>query len=564
MPRSPIALSPATVPQVPAVSDQLVGQTLDGRLRVLRPIGHGGMGTVYVAEHVGLSKQVAVKVLNPQYAVKPEVIARLHAEARNAAAIASPHIVDIFDIGTTEGGQPYVVMELLHGESLAERLRRCTALSELDTLRIGRQLATALSAAHRSGIVHRDIKPENIFLCNRDGHDFVKLLDFGISKAVGPLNDGELSSWAEADDATHDGEPIRRGGEAGGGTVDRTAISGDFLDRLTRTGAIMGTPLYMSPEQARGDRLDLRCDIYSLGAVLYECLTGSVPYLAPSYFGVIAKILTETPEPPSLRIPDRALSSALERIVLGAMASDRTERYQTMDELLADLDRYQRGEPVRAGDPLAGRDARSHRRTELDGSLRADAGARRDGSDALMPRGAVPQVLPLLGVTIAVLLLGGLLVFWRGPHEHTSPHRAGLPTAPEPAGPAVGSRHSTRVLPPIDPTPLVPQSPRPLPALSATSRADETAPRSGAHTQPIPAAASTVPAGPAATRPTRGSTVAASRSGTSARPAGSPQPSSSTPTAASKEAGRPPTPPPLPPAFADEQAPNPFVSPASN
>jgi len=411
---------------------------LDSRLRVLRCIGRGGMGTVYVAEHIGLGKQVAVKVLNAPYASQPDVVARLHSEARHAAAIASEHIVDVFDVGLTDSGQPYVVMELLQGESLAERLRRCTALSELDTLHIGRQLSSALSAAHRSGIVHRDIKPENIFLCHRAGRDFVKLLDFGISKAVGPAGEGATEPVAAGEPPTDEraGSPAQArppsASVASTGDAQRAQlqVSQDLLQRLTRTGAILGTPLYMSPEQARGERLDSRCDIYSLGVVLYECLTGSVPFLATSYFGVIAKILTETPDPPSLRIPDRALSAALEQIVLRAMAPDRNERYQTMDALLADLDRYQRGEPIQgwnltrsSGRAPGRRDAAGDSASQGRGPLAWLWPLRRD-------RGPLPLLLPLLAGTLVVLLLGGLLVFWRGPQPQHAQLQPALPIQP--------------------------------------------------------------------------------------------------------------------------------------
>ena len=285
--------------------DPLVDEVLGGKLKVLRRIGQGGMGTVYVAEHLLLHKSVAVKVLNAQLALTPDLVQRLHCEARLAASISSPHIVEVFDVGVTPDGRPYVEMELLIGESLAQRLARCSALSESDTLHIGEQLATALSAAHESGVLHRDIKPENIFLCARDGGDFVKLLDFGIAKAVQVTE-----------------EP-----------------------RLTRTGAILGTPLYMSPEQVRGDSLDPRADVYGLGVVLYECLTGSVPHCAASYLSVVAKILTESAEPPSQRCPDRQLSPQLEHIVMQAMARERDDRYPTMSVLLADLHRFQQGMP---------------------------------------------------------------------------------------------------------------------------------------------------------------------------------------------------------------------------
>lgn len=285
--------------------DPLLDEVLGGKLRVKRRIGQGGMGTVYVAEHLHLHKQVAVKVLNAQLASTPDLVSRLHSEARLASSISSPHIVEVHDVGVTADGRPYVEMELLVGESLAQRLARCSALSEADTLQIGEQLATALSAAHESGVLHRDIKPENIFLCAREEGDFVKLLDFGIAKAV-RLND----------------EP-----------------------RLTRTGAILGTPLYMSPEQVRGDALDPRADVYGLGVVLYECLTGSVPHCAASYLSVVAKILTESAELPSQRCPDRQISLGLESIVMHAMARDRDLRYPTMAELLCDLRRFRDGLP---------------------------------------------------------------------------------------------------------------------------------------------------------------------------------------------------------------------------
>ncbi len=499
----------------PPDADRLIGQLLDSRLRVLRCIGRGGMGTVYVAEHIGLGKQVAVKVLNATYAGQADVMARLHSEARNASAIASEHIVDVFDIGLTESGQPYVVMELLHGESLAERLRRCTALSELDTLHIGRQLTSALAAAHRSGIVHRDIKPENIFLCHRDGRDFVKLLDFGISKAIGPLSDLEPETGDEAvggdgaagsdraspaADRTTDLQRTEENStERRASFRDRSTPSAELLHRLTRTGAILGTPLYMSPEQARGERLDSRCDIYSLGVVLYECLTGSVPFLSTSYFGVIAKILTERPEPPSVRIPDRALSVALEQIVLCAMAADRSERYQTMDALLSDLDRYQRGEPILAWTSTRGSGRSGGRTGARSGGQSADrSGAWTDANDdrdsstgwrrllqvvggSRRDRGPLPMLLPLLAGTLVVLLLGGLLVFWRGPQ--TSP---ASPAGPDPSGlGATAARGPAGALP----TASAPRSDRPGPTRSVDP----------AHSfAPFPASASAPATSPAA------------------------------------------------------------------
>jgi len=384
---TPIGRSTANLQAVDA-PDPLLGEVLGGKLKVLRRIGQGGMGTVYVAEHLLLHKPVAVKVLSAQLMLTPDLVQRLHSEARLAASISSPHIVEVFDVGATPDGRPYVEMELLIGESLAQRLARCSALSEADTLRIGQQLATALAAAHESDILHRDIKPENIFLCARDGEDFVKLLDFGIAKAVRITE-----------------EP-----------------------RLTRTGAILGTPLYMSPEQVHGDPLDPRADVYGLGVVLYECLTGSVPHCAASYLSVVAKILTESAEPPSQRCPDRQISPALEHIVMRAMARERAERYPTMRALLADLERFQQGLP-----PLA-----------MPGP---------QPLDATVEPGALGRALwrTFLGGGLLLLVLGlfGSRLWW-------SP-RPG-PAEPAPVSPAVPAATTPKVsvLPTTSPAPLLP------------------------------------------------------------------------------------------------------------
>jgi serine/threonine-protein kinase len=375
-------------------------------------------------------------VLNTQYAAQADVVARLHSEARHSAAIRNEHIVDVFDIGATAGGRPFVVMELLQGESLAERLRRCRVLSELDTLRIGRQLATALAAAHRSGIVHRDIKPENLFLCPRDGGDFVKVLDFGISKALAP-----------------------------------TAVSGESLvatvdPRLTRTGAVLGTPLYMSPEQVRGDPLDHRVDIYALGVVLYECLTGSVPFVATSYLGVIAKILTELPEPPSQRSPERALPAALEQIVLRAMAHDRAVRYPSMDTLLDDLERYASGRSLQPATWLT-------LAPTVAGSAGPVGGRRSAGSSGA--GWSVGSGLPLTPILVGaglVLTIGLVLTLWNSPSpppvaaRPPLPSRGGqvaLPPSAAAAAPvAAGASSPPSAVEPSRPSPsLVPAHPHP-------------------------------------------------------------------------------------------------------
>ncbi len=202
-----------------------------GAYRIQKRIGEGGMGSVWLAEHTMLGRRAAIKVLHPEFSTKPEIVTRFFNEARAATAIAAPGIVQIFDFGHHTDGSAYIVMELLDGEPLDQRLARLGALAVPDALRIMRQVASALGAAHARGIVHRDVKPENIFIV-RDSEvasgERAKVLDFGIAK---------LAS-------------------------DQGAVR-------TQTSAVMGTPLYMSPEQCRGaGHVDQRSDVYSLGCVL--------------------------------------------------------------------------------------------------------------------------------------------------------------------------------------------------------------------------------------------------------------------------------------------------------
>ena len=295
----------ASAPQRP---DPLVGQIVAGRYAITRKIGEGGMGAVYEAQHTLIGKRVAIKVLLDKYAQKESIIARLNQEARLASAIGHPHIVDITDLGKTEDGRTFVVMEYLEGESLAELIAREGPLAPERALRIAVQVADALAAAHAKGIIHRDVKPENIFLVGRDGREFVKVVDFGISKHLRPDEETEEV-------------------------------------RLTQTGMVLGTPLYMSPEQARGEaNLDHRIDIYALGVILYEMVTNEVPFRGANYLGILSQVLTKEPTPPRELRPDLAISEACERVILKAMAKNREDRYQTMAELAGDLHRLLSGD----------------------------------------------------------------------------------------------------------------------------------------------------------------------------------------------------------------------------
>ncbi len=280
--------------------DYLLGTTLLGRYQITKKIGQGGMGAVYEAQHTLIGKRVAVKVLLDKYIKKEQVVARLEQEARLASSIGHEHIIDITDFGQTSDGRTFVVMEFLEGESLAECLAREGSLPEARILQVAFQIASALGAAHAKGVIHRDVKPENVFLLRRKEKDFIKVVDFGISKSLRNTGEGEDSP------------------------------------RLTQTGMVLGTPLYMSPEQARGDdALDHRIDVYALGVIMYELATGRVPFGGTNYLSVISQVLNDDPVRPRDIRPD--LSEEFEAIVLRAIEKDKDRRYQSTDEFLADL-----------------------------------------------------------------------------------------------------------------------------------------------------------------------------------------------------------------------------------
>jgi len=273
----------------------LVGRVVEGKYRIDALLGSGGMGAVFSAENLRIGKPVAIKILLRAYAKDSDSERRFYREARMAGSLGHPNIVEIFDMGALENGQPFQVMELLRGETLASRLKTEGALAFDDALVIAEQVLSALTAAHQKGVVHRDLKPENVFLADRAGERIAKLLDFGISKNLSRGEDETLS--------------------------------------LTRPGAVVGTPYYLSPEQARGDSVDHRADIWAMGVVLYEMLTGRLPYKAENYNRLIVKILTKKPEPPRALRP--AIDIALEDIVLCALSHEPKDRFQSAAEMRA-------------------------------------------------------------------------------------------------------------------------------------------------------------------------------------------------------------------------------------
>ena len=291
----------------PGDSVGVIGQVIDGRYAVRALIGEGGMGRVYEAEHVEIGKRVALKILHPVYSRTPEVVARFRREARAASKIGHPNIVDVTDSGTTADGSVYFVMEFLDGVELAAVIDREGALPVPRVLAIGTQICRALAAAHNAGIVHRDLKPENVLLVVREGTtDFVKVLDFGIAKSA------EL-------------EETRK-------------------ERLTHPGMAMGTPEYMAPEQAAGKPADSRSDVYAVGAILYEMLTGRPPYEGENFMAILTKKATLDPVAPRAVRPD--LPQAVEDVVMRALARDPAVRPQSMEALEYELTKCLAGRGV--------------------------------------------------------------------------------------------------------------------------------------------------------------------------------------------------------------------------
>ncbi len=292
----------------------MVGRIVERKYRILGAVGEGGMSSIYEAEQLDGARRVALKVLHPSLADDKEAIARLKQEAEVVSTIGHANICEVFDLGRTDDGSPYLVMELLEGESLAERIKADGRMSFYDLAPILKQVLAALAAAHSKGILHRDLKPENVFIerNRRNGQPVAKLLDFGISKSM----------------------------------------TYDFLEsaRLTHSGMVMGTPYYMAPEQARGDSgLDQRVDLWAVGVVMYEALTGRRPFVATNYNALLVKILTSRPRPVQKLVP--TLPDAVVAVVDRALSKLREDRFQSAQAFIEAIHRVERSVVVE--DPAA-------------------------------------------------------------------------------------------------------------------------------------------------------------------------------------------------------------------
>jgi serine/threonine protein kinase len=281
------------------LGDRLLHTTVDDRYEVMELLGEGGMGHVYEVRHVALDRRFAMKILRRDLARDEELAGRFIQEARATASVRHPNVVEITDFGSMPDGIPYFVMELLVGQTLGEVIKTGGPIPARRAVKILRQVASALSAAHQAGIVHRDLKPENVFLvggvAGGAASDDVRVVDFGAAKIIGS-------------------------------------------SRVTRQGIVFGTPHYMSPEQASGQPVDHRADLYSLGIIMYEMFTGRVPFEADTYMGVLTQHMFVQPLRPSEVHPAARELGALEEITMVCLAKKPEERYGSMDELVAALD----------------------------------------------------------------------------------------------------------------------------------------------------------------------------------------------------------------------------------
>lgn len=402
MNEDPAVADTQTALEAPA-PDPLLGCELDGRYRIVARLGSGGMGIVYEAQHVVLNTRLAVKVLRKEAAGDEEALERLRREAQAASAIGSDHIVDVRDVGRLEDGSTYLVMELIEGVDLYA-IVRAAPIAWDRACRIALQVCDALFAAHERGIVHRDLKLENVLLTSRRGEsDFVKIVDFGIAKLQG------------------------------------------VSKKITVAGRVMGTPEYMSPEQCAGHGVDHRTDIYSLGVMLYEMVTGRLPFYDEDLTTLVRMQMQDEPPRPSSVRPDVEIPPALEAVILRCLAKHPDERFATMADV---------GSALRA---VLGGAHGALETAPLASPLHAPP---RPTPKTLRTRKASPRwMTPALGLAVTcIVAIGWIVATSRGTSEATMSATAAPPAEAEPAREEEGTRRE-------------PVAPVELPVETATSTA---------------------------------------------------------------------------------------------
>jgi len=369
-----------------------IGETLAGKYRIERVIGAGGMGVVVAATHLGLGQRVAIKFLLPSAGADHDTLARFDREARALAKLESEHVARVMDVGSLGDGMPYMVMEYLDGQDLAAVIRARGPIDVTEAVGWVLEACDAVTDAHAAGIIHRDLKPANIFLASRkSGRSVVKVLDFGISKSRG-AETGELA--------------------------------------LTRTATVLGSPLYMSPEQIHESRdVDPRSDVWALGVILYELTTGTPPFNAESLPSLIAKILSETPVSPHARRAE--VPEDFSRVVMRCLEKERSARWATVAELAASLEPFVRASPSSASPKEPAPSALASSIEAPVASAPTAAHAQAPAPESSSPsRGGERRSLVFLGVGLLVAVVGGttLLVMGASSDSPTSSADAAAPS----------------------------------------------------------------------------------------------------------------------------------------
>lgn len=287
---------------IPLARDPMIGTCLMGKYDIIDVIGHGGMGVVYKGRQVLMDRTVAIKMLQSQHISDSMSVKRFHQEGKASSKMNHPNVITVYDFGVTPTtGQPFIVMDYLQGVPLSDLIKEQDHIGVERALKILVQSTDALDHAHRNGVIHRDLKPSNIMLIEyEDEKDFVKVVDFGVAKLI--------------------------------------SAGGENAQRLTQLGEVCGSPVYMSPEQCQGMELDNRSDVYSMGIVIYETLTGRLPILGKTMVDTMSKHITELPPRFSESRPDLYIPERLEAVVFKALAKDPADRHQSMAELTHDLD----------------------------------------------------------------------------------------------------------------------------------------------------------------------------------------------------------------------------------
>jgi eukaryotic-like serine/threonine-protein kinase len=480
------------------LADPLVGTRVDGRYDVVSILGEGGMGRIYHVRHAALDRSFAMKVLRPELAQEADLASRFILEAKATASVKHPNVVQITDFGRMPDGVPYFVMELLIGHTLGELIKAGGPLPAARAARILRKVAGALAAAHAVGVVHRDLKPDNVFLVG------------GSRDLTAPSDPERGRSLA----LVSYGADVR--------VVDFGAAKIVGTSRVTRAGVVFGTPHYMSPEQASGQELDQRADIYSLGVIMYEMFTGHVPFEADTYMGVLTQHMFVKPVPPS-QVADSAKElGALEAITLKCLEKQPEDRYASMDDVVLAIDQLVQvsgddGMPPTPSsswspaDP-GGLSARG-RASRVPPVPQSSAGAVApadpptfdelraaiDGAGLPRSRGAWVALVVVVGLALGIL--GATR--WRGSREST--HTAAAPREVPPAGGAespVAPPGSAATVPAVRAIPPVVSAP-PAPIVGE-GRAPEAAGSSSVGTPPAPRRR---PAAADVTEPRRGANL---------------------------------------------------------